>query len=511
MDATLSNALASRSTRVWIIALSSLAFGLALPLSMAPFNLWPLAWLSLAGFFWIGHRAETGRQAFWFGWLYGAGLFGLGISWVFGSMRTVATPIPLSLLLTGLFCGALAFLPAIQAWLYHRFLKPAPWALSLGAPLLWVVFEWIRSWLFTGLPWLLSGYALTDLPLGQWAAVISVYGLGAVIAFSAAQLARGPVHGLRRSVPGLFSAIGTVVAATIIGINLPATHWSTPSTSIQAAAVQSNIGQAEKWLSSNIRPTLDFYGQQAKTLSEPDLVIWPEAALTVRPHRIPTYLDELDTLARERDQGVITGIITTEDDRYFNALLGFGNAEGEYRKQHLVPFGEYLPFDRYLRGLIAFFNIPMSTLSPAPTAQTPMPWTFQGETRDLAPVICYEAAYPGLVRELADSSDLLVMVSNDAWFGDSLAPHQHLQITRMRAIENSRAIVRATQNGISALIDANGQILDRSRQFEVAVIRGEVELRSGLTPYQRWGSGWWILLPLAGLGALYWLGRKPRL
>ena len=507
MDATQSTTFSPSRLNLWVLAALSLVFGLALPLSMAPFNAWPLIWLSLAGYFWVNHQAATGRRAFWLGWVYGAGMFGLGVSWVYGSMRTVATPIPLSLLLTALFCGALAFLPAIQAWLYHRFLRNAPWALGLGAPALWVVFEWLRSWLFTGLPWLLAGYSHTDTGLGQLAALVSVYGIGALLAFGAAQVTRLIVF-RNRAIAGV--AVALVVSALAIGAGsmIPATYWSESTESIRVAAVQSNVEQSEKWLSRNIRPTLDFYGRQARTLTEPDLVVWPEAALTVRPQRIPTYLEELDQLAKSRDQGIITGIITTEDDRYYNALLGYGTASGEYRKQHLVPFGEYLPFDRYLRGLIAFFNIPMSTLSPAPTPQTPMPWSFRGETRALAPVICYEAAYPGLVRELAESSDLLIMVSNDAWFGDSLAPHQHLQITRMRAIENSRAIVRATQTGISALIDANGEVLERSKQFEEAVVQGEVSLRDGLTPYQRWGSAWWMVLPIGALGFLMWLRKR---
>ena len=483
---------------VWSLSALALVFGLLLPLSMAPFNAWPLIWLSLGGFFWLTHQAPSSRQAFWLGWLYGAGMFGLGISWVYGSMRTVATPIPLSLLLTSLFCGALAFLPAIQAWLYHRWIKSSAWALTLGAPLLWLVFEWLRSWLFTGLPWLLAGYALTDTPLSQLAAVGSVYSLTLIIALGAAQLTRWAMAGSQAfRLPAATAAITLGLMA--VGWLMPTTVWTRETQSVQAAAVQSNVKQADKWASRNIRPTLDFYGRQTQTLIEPDLVIWPEAALTVRPERITTYLNDLDQLGKDRDQGIITGIITEEDDRYYNALLGYGTAGGEYRKQHLVPFGEYLPFERYLRGLINFFNIPMSTLTPAPVAQSPMAWRFQGETYQLAPVICYEAAYPGLVRELGAVSQLLVMVSNDAWFGDSVAPHQHLQITRMRAIENSRAIVRATQNGISALIDANGRILERSPQFEIAVVQGEVALREGKTPYQRWGSHWWILLPLAGL------------
>lgn len=491
------------------LALLSLFSGILLPLSLAPFGFWPLAWLSLIGYFWVVERARSPKQAFWLGWCYGAGLFGLGISWVYGSMRTVATPIPLSVLMTTVFCLAIALLPGLQAWLYHRFFKQGHGSQWLAAPLLWLVFEWVRSWLFTGMPWLFAGYALTDTPAGQLAAVVSVYGLSAIISFSSAALAMALPAQLNRSTrwaPGLGAVI--IVLSMGLGWVLPAERWSDISDSADVVAIQSNIDQAKKWQSSQVRPTLDFYSEQARRHDSADLMIWPEAALTVRPERIPAYLDDLERLGNERQQGIITGIVTQQEGRYFNALLGFGTAGGEYRKQHLVPFGEYLPFEQQLRGLINFFSIPMSTLTPAPEPQAPMPWVHRGQQRRLAPVICYEAAYPGLTMALARESELMIMVSNDAWFGDSLAPHQHLQITRMRAIENSRAIVRSTQNGISALIDANGQVLERSRQFEVAAVSGNVNLRQGLTPYQRWGGPYWVLLPLAGLTVLVWLRRR---
>ncbi|WP_051207230.1 apolipoprotein N-acyltransferase [Saccharospirillum impatiens] len=493
------------------LVLVSLVSGTLLPLALAPFGFWPAAWLSLIGYFWVTERAGTGKQAFWLGWCYGAGLYGLGISWVYGSMRTVATPIPLSVLMTAAFCLAIALLPGLQAWLYHRYFKRARGSRWLAAPLLWLVFEWVRSWLFTGMPWLYAGYALTDTPAGQLAAVVSVYGLSTVIAFSAAGLAMGlpgQANQAQRRTPAL--SAGAILLAMGSGWLLPADRWSDISDSASVVAIQSNVSQAQKWQSSQVRPTLEFYSEQARRHDTADLMIWPEAALTVRPERIPAYLEDLDRVGNERQQGIITGIVTREDDRYFNALLGFGTADGEYRKQHLVPFGEYLPFEQQLRGLINFFNIPMSTLTPAPEPQSPMPWMYRGEERHLAPVICYEAAYPGLTMALARDSDLMIMVSNDAWFGDSLAPHQHLQITRMRAIENSRAIVRSTQNGISALIDANGEVQARSQQFEVAAVSGSVNLRQGMTPYQRWGGPYWALLPLLGLIALGWASRRHR-
>jgi apolipoprotein N-acyltransferase len=491
------------------LAVLALISGTLLPLALAPFDMWPAAWLSLIGFFWINERAQSGRQAFWLGWCYGAGLFGTGISWVYGSMRTVATPIPLSIMMTVAFCLAIALLPGLQSWLYHRFFKGMRGRLWLAAPLLWLVFEWVRSWLFTGMPWLFSGYALTDTPAGQLAAAFSVYGLSAYIAFTAAAITMvlQPQAGRWRWWgPGM--GAGVIALGMTLGWLVSADRWTDVIDSAEVVAIQSNVSQAEKWQSSQVRPTLAFYSEQARRHTDADLMIWPEAALTVRPERIATYLEDLDRLGLERQQGIVTGIVTQQEGRYFNALLGFGTAGGEYRKQHLVPFGEYLPLEQYLRGLINFFNIPMSTMTPAIEPQQAMPWLLNANERYLATAICYEAAYPGLTMALARSSNLMVMVSNDAWFGDSLAPHQHLQITRMRAIENSRAIVRSTQNGISALIDANGKVLARSAQFEVAAVTGRVNLRQGLTPYQRWGGPYWALLPLAGLIALGWLRRS---
>lgn len=488
------------------LPLLAVCFGLLLPLALAPFYLWPLAWLSMAGFFWVVHQARSNRQAFWLGLCFGAGLFGLGISWVYASMRTVHTGVALSVLMTSAFCFGFALLSGLQAWLYHRFLAGRPGALSLGAPALWVLFEWLRSWLFTGMPWLLVGYSQTGTWFGQLASLVSVYGLSLALALGAAQLARLVIAG-RAARWGVISAVVLTLAGFGAGALLPADSWTESTARIRAVAVQSNIAQTDKWRSDMLRPTLDFYGRQAGLHADVDLMLWPEAALTARPERLSTYLNQLDQLGLDRNQGIVTGIINSEDGRFFNSLLGFGTASGEYRKQHLVPFGEYLPFEAQLRGLINFFSIPMSTMSPAQSPQGTLPWRYAGETRQLAPVICYEAAYPGLVRQLARQSDLLIMVSNDAWFGDSLAPHQHLQITRMRAIENGRAIVRATQNGISALINARGQVLQRSAQFEIAAVKGEVELRQGITPYQGFGGQAWLLLPVLML-AVCWRPAK---
>jgi apolipoprotein N-acyltransferase len=227
-------------------------------------------------------------------------------------------------------------------------------------------------------------------------------------------------------------------------------------------------------------------------------MLWSEAAMTRRADQIPTFMNQVQAITEKRDQTLLTGVVNKVGANYFNALQGYGMAFGEeYRKQHLVPFGEYVPFDPYLRNLIGFFNISISGMSPALTEQQPMVSTLNGQPFFIAPVICYEAAYPNIVRRLAKNAQILTVVSNDAWFGDSIAPHQHLQISRMRAIENGRDMARATQNGISALINARGELVEYAEQFVEAQVIGELTLRNGLTPFQRVHSATLPLLATA--------------
>ncbi|EAR07329.1 apolipoprotein N-acyltransferase [Reinekea blandensis] len=472
----------------WLLSLSAILAGIAVPLSLAPFNFWPLMFVGVGGFFYLQHIARSAKESAWFGWLFGVGYFGLGVSWIYGSMQTVDTPIWLALILTGGFCLLMALFHAFQGWFYGRFLRQLPWALLLVAPLWWVLNEWFREWFLTGMPWLYAGYAFTDLPIGQLAAIVGIYGLSLILAVSSAlglsaflQIRSGD---RRKALGQVVAVVLLLVGSVTVGILRPASSWVDSAGVLEVAAVQSNIDQRVKWSAAQQRPTLEFYGDSITRMKNVDLVLWPEAAMTRLPDKIPYFLSQIDTLGKNRDQAIITGTLTQEDGRYFNAMRGYGQASGEYRKQHLVPFGEYVPLENWLRGLIAFFDLPMSTMIPAGEPQAPIPFEVAGQPYFAAPVICYEAAYPGLVRQLARDAGLITVVSNDAWFGDSLGPHQHLQITQMRAIENGRPILRATQNGISALIDANGRIVQRTDQFVSAELIGEMTLSQNRTPFQ---------------------------
>ncbi|WP_165901863.1 apolipoprotein N-acyltransferase [Reinekea marinisedimentorum] len=470
-----------------------------MPLALAPFNIWPLALIGIATAIWLNHTAENSKEASLLGWLYGVSFFGLGVSWIYGSMQTVETPVWLSVFLTAGFCLALALFFLFQFWFYHKFLKSLPGALMLLAPCWWVVNEWLREWVFTGIPWLFAGYATINLPIAQLAAVVGVYGLSLIMALIAAWLLIAALHWKAEKKAAMTAAFGSVVLfiiALAAGLTFPAAHWTSSQQSIRVAAVQSNINQKTKWIEAQQTPTLRFFGKALTVHGEADLMLWPEAAMTRLEDEIPTYLSDINAFAAKHDMALLTGIITHENfTTYYNAIKGYGTASGEYRKQHLVPFGEYVPLEGVLRGLIAFFDLPMSTMRPAGERQSPIQATVNDQPYFVAPVICYEAAYPNLVRRLAKEANLIAVVSNDAWFGDSIGPHQHLQITRMRAIENGRPMVRATQNGISALVDGNGEIVVRSEQFVEAILEGELTLRSGLTPFQTYNSA---LLP-AGL------------
>lgn len=491
-----------------IKSFAALFFGLCIPLAMAPFFFWPLVFVGIGGFFWLSLSVTTTKQALWYGWLYGAGFFGLGVSWVYGSMQTVGMAVPVALFLTGGFCLLLALLHAFQLWFFVRFLRGYRLTLLLHAPLWWLLCEWLREWLFTGMPWLFTGYALLPTPSAQVAAIVGIYGVSLFAAVVSALLLKALLHFVSgKNTKGsqfLAGGIALFSVVSILGTMKPADQWTTVDQTLVAAAVQSNISQRQKWQTAQQRPTLEFFGDSLANMSEADFILWPEAAMTQLPHQIPSFLSQVQDIGARRDQSIITGTLIYEDGRFYNSMRGYGQASGDYKKQHLVPFGEYIPFEAQLKGLLDLFNLPNSSMYPAPSPQNPISFMFRETPYFAAPIICYEAAYPHLVKTLARESDLITVVSNDAWFGDSLGPHQHLQITQMRAIENGRDIVRATQNGISALINARGDIEQKSAQFVEAEVIGEVTLRSGSTPFQKlpYGSIIWpcLIILTASIG-----------
>ncbi|MEX2488040.1 MAG: apolipoprotein N-acyltransferase, partial [Pseudomonadales bacterium] len=276
---------------------------------------------------------------------------------------------------------------------------------------------------------------------------------------------------------------------------------------VSVSLVQGNVDQATKWQRNMVNPILNRYTDLTRHEWGRDLIVWPEAAITLFRENAGSFLDDLGARARSEGTTVLLGIPDRDDaGNYQNTAIALGAGEGSYSKRRLVPFGEYVPMESVLRGTIQFFDLPMSRNRPGPDDQLPL---FAGRHR-LSLSICYEVVYPELVRTTVDDPDLLVTISNDTWFGRSIGPEQHLQMAQMRALENGRYMVRGTNNGITAVVDHKGLITARLPRFEQGVLRSEAKILEGKTPYSRWGS-WPLLILVFGLPGVLWLtGRRFR-
>lgn len=480
------------STPVFMLQLLlALVAGGFTTLTASPFELWWLGPIAIA-LLYMGLHTLTPAQAALKGWLYGVALFASGTSWVYVSIHDYGyTGVPLAVFLTALFVGVLALFYAGIFWLYRRFMTPK-WALLTFAGI-WVLGEVLRTYLFTGFPWLLLGSGYVDSPLASWAPIGGVYLLSLLVMLSGTL---GAEVVLRRQ----WWALAPLAAIWLIPLALPQ-QWTTPAeTPTRVALLQGNLPQLLKWTPEGQRTAANTYSRlTADIADEVDIVIWPETALPMMEAQARPVLERVQS---NLPPGValVTGIVQLDEaNRYYNGVIGVGSVEGSYQKEHLVPFGEYLPLESALRGAIDFFDLPMSSFTKGASEQPPM----RAAGVSLGNAICYEIIYPQLVARRAQESDVLLTVSNDTWFGASIGPHQHLQMARLRALENGRYVIRATSNGITAIIDAQGATVARAPQFETTALVGEFYAMEGLTPFTRTGS-WptWLLAALILLPGL---------
>ncbi|CAD5107616.1 apolipoprotein N-acyltransferase [Zestomonas carbonaria] len=483
----------------WPGNLLALAAGALTTLALAPFDYWPLALLSLA-LFYLGLRDLAPKQALWRGWCYGFGLFLAGTSWIYVSIHDYGSAsAPLATFLTVGFCAGVAFFFALPAWLWSRWLRrnEAPLADALAFAALWLAQEAFRGWFLTGFPWLYAGYSQLDGPLAGLAPVGGMWLISFVLALTAALL----VNLARLRARPLFLGVGMALLAGpwLTGLLLKGHAWTVPAGApLSVAAIQGNVAQQLKWDPAQLESQLALYRDMSFRARPTDLIVWPETAVPVLKEFAEGYLGVMDRFAHDRKAALITGVPIRQpnergEKRYYNGITVIGEGEGTYLKQKLVPFGEYVPLQEVLRGLIAFFDLPMSDFARGSSDQP----LLQAKGYAVAAYICYEVVYPEFAAGLAAQSQLLLTVSNDTWFGTSIGPLQHLQMAQMRALEAGRWMIRATNNGVTALIDPFGQITERIPQFEQGVLYGEVVPMQQLTPYLQW-RGW----PLAILCAL---------
>ncbi|MCM2679091.1 apolipoprotein N-acyltransferase [Echinimonas agarilytica] len=482
--------------RSWMMALAAVLFGAVMPLAYAPYNMSVVAPLSVLGFYAVLQMSRTLRMATWIGFIYGFGTFAVGISWIHVSIDQFGgVPLIVSIALMILLCGYLALFPAMSGWLWYRICHDKPAILSAFAfPSIWLVTEYLRGELLTGFPWLAMGYSQTHSWLFEWAPIIGVQGIGWLVVFIGVLLTQ-TVHPKRLvwALPIIaLVGFGTFKASNFI----QAEHTGKFA---KVALVQGNVPQIIKWDPESQWPTMRLYQDMSRPYYDHDIVVWPEAAIPAVELSAQDYLHNIDSTLAWRESAMITGIIDYQPRTrsYFNNLVVLGRTESEgenpsyyygnsnrYSKHHLLPIGEFVPLGDLLRPLAPLFNLPMSSFSRGDYIQT----NLLANGWKLAPALCYEILFTEQVRlNVRIDTDFIITVSNDAWFGDSIGPHQHLQIAQMRAKELARPVIRTTNNGITAIIDADGSITDQIPQFEAKVLSAEVNQYRGQTLFSRYG------------------------
>ena len=485
------------------------AFGLGAGsvLGFEPFGVFPLPILAVAALMLMWLRVPSPRTAAFIGFAYGLGFFLCGVSWIYVSLHDFgAMPAPLAALATLLFCAFLALFPAALGYLQGITRIPPGIKLVLFLPALWTLLEWTRGWLFTGFPWLALGYSqVPTSPLAGYAPLAGVYGVTLLAMMTSGLLARLWVANRDRRA----LTLGLVIAAGLWlgGWGLKRVEWTRPTgEAVSVSLLQGNVPQDLKFRPDRIQRTLEEYRALAES-SGSRLIVFPETALPLFLDNVPpAYLDGLAAHSRRNAGDVLIGVPEREPDgRYYNSVISLGTARPQrYHKFHLVPFGEFIPLRPVLADIVGALAIPLQDFSRG-TAQ-PRPLEVAGQR--VAVNICYEDAFgEEIIRQLPEAT-LLVNVSNVAWFGRSIAPGQHLQISQARALETGRYMLRATNTGVTAVIDPRGAVVAAAPQFTRAVLTQRVHGYEGATPYVRWGNV--PVLVICGAFGIFALALRAR-
>ena len=474
--------------------------GTAAVAGFSPFDLFALALAALAVLIHLWQRAPAPRAAFWLGFAFGLGFFLAGVSWVYVSMhRFGGMPAALAALATLLFCAFLALFPALAGLLQARLRTTPALRAALAIPALWTLVEWLRGWILTGFPWLSAGYAAIESPLSGYAPVAGVHAVSFAFLAGAGLLwcvacgqARWPAA----------AALALIVGG---GAALRAADWSEPAgVPLSVSLVQGNIAQDLKFDPARYARTLETYARLAGE-SRARLIVLPETAVPRFLDLVePAVLARLEAIAKSNRGDLLLGVpVRNAPGSYFNSVLSLGSSPQQvYHKVHLVPFGEFIPPG--LRWINAVLTFPLSDFSPGSPDQRPL--AVAGER--VAVNICYEDLFGAEIRRQLPEATLLANVSNVAWFGDSLAPAQHLQIARMRSLETGRMLLAATNSGITAVIDRDARVLAQLPKF----VQGRLDFTArgyrGATPYVRFGDALALGACLLALAVAIVLARR---
>lgn len=499
-------------------AARALARGLVVPLiagaasvaAFAPFSAWPVAIVALAALFAVWRVSGSPWQAALSGFTFGLAYFLVGVSWIYVSLHDFgAMPAPLAALATLLVCVYLALFPAVAGCLAVRFGGDSPPRRTLLAATLYVLMEWLRGCLFTGFPWLTVGTSqIPASPLAGFAPLLGAYGTSLAVAATAALLVA--IAAPRVSTRSRVASAAGLAVVLIVGVLALHVDWTEPSGApVRVALLQGNVSQQLKWREEVRTKTLLDYRRMVFA-APATIVVLPETALPAFLDQLPPdYLASLREHAVREGKTILMGTVEREyrrgaDFDYYNSVVTIdGGAMQSYRKRHLVPFGEFIPTG--FKWILAVLKIPLSDFERGSSTQKPL--VAAGVRFGVA--ICYEDVFGDEVLSFIPAAEVLLNVSNDAWFGESFAADQHLQASQMRALETGRWMVRSTNTGVSAAIDEKGRVVGRLQSFTAGALIANVVPRHGFTPYGRWGDAAALALVILGAGGAL-IGRRRR-
>lgn len=517
----------------YVRLLFALLFGAIGVFSYAPFHLWLLIFVSFAGFL-ILIADQCPKRAAIIGFFWGFGNFIAGTHWVYVSIKQYGElPTVIALAILGLLIIYLSLYPMLFAFLLRKLRPFAPdfslKQLVLASSILWPITEFLRGYFLGGFSWLQLGYSQLDSPLHAYFPIFGIYGINFIVTSVSGLIIYIYINckDVTKGYASLYRKmhfIGASIALTLIFLlpfGISSIKWTNVDTSrqITVSLIQGNIPQSLRWNEAQLNQTLNIYSELTENnINHSDIIIWPEVAITDIETRQQTYLHYLDELARNKNTSIIVGIIDARKNNVkhkydiYNSLIVLGDIDeyiyptnNRYIKHHLVPFGEYIPLEMLLKPIARLLNIPMSSMSSGPEIQAPL----QIKDFKFTTAICYEIILPDLVRQnFTSDTDFLLTVSNDAWFGNTIGPWQHLQMAQARALELGRTLLRSTNNGITAVIAPNGNIVEQIPQFDRNVLTVTINPSLGITPYAKWGNTLFFILFAIYVGLLFIKFRK---
>jgi apolipoprotein N-acyltransferase len=477
--------------RAKTLDLISLLAGGGLVLSFSPFNLSFFSFISIAVLFFITIKSSSKRSA-WRGFIFGLGFFGVGVSWVFISINTFGY-LTSNTIINTIIAVALT---AILVLFLSLYIAVATYLSSLISnnktitqkailfSVIWVLIEFLRGWAFTGFPWLYIGYSQTNTIFSSLAAIGGVYLVSLAVSITSTFIIAIIIEDNYKIKAYLSLSIIIIFLFSFSIFKMPWTTESQPN-QIKVSLIQANISQNAKWDPNQVNRILKKYSQLTQENLSP-LVFWSENSIPVFPDDAKQFLSYINELGIKNHSAILVGLpyMNHSTGEYYNSAQVLGYGHGQYLKHHLVPFGEYFPLSKILGPTLSFINIPASNFSSGPIEQTNLVM----HKVNVSLFICYEIAFPTQVQIHSKKSELIAVISDDAWFGDSLGPWQHMQIAQMRAIENGRYVVQSTNDGITAIINQYGSVIKKLPQFKSGVLSGDVQLYTGQTPWQRYGA-----------------------